>query len=203
MCLIVFLLHIAALEARASLLAQEGKKSACNAGDPGSIPGSGKSPGEGNGNPLQYFCLENSRDRGAWQATVHEVAKGQTRPHNWHTLGARLQFMGSQSRTRLSDWTELNWGARHNRIVCKILKYQWNGNPALVPQFLLEFSLPWLLKSLSLAVPATQPGRGKPLISLCPSQQTQIDPGSTRELTPLGVVLAPCRQMPRVHLAST
>ena len=42
----------------------DGKESACNAGDPGSISGSGRSPGEGNGNPLQYFCLENSRDRG-------------------------------------------------------------------------------------------------------------------------------------------
>ena len=44
----------------------DGKASACNEGDPGSIPGSGKSPGEGNGNPLQYSCLENSMDRGAW-----------------------------------------------------------------------------------------------------------------------------------------
>ena len=47
-----------------------GKESACNAGDPGLIPGSGRSPGEGNGNPLQYSRLENSMDRGAWQATV-------------------------------------------------------------------------------------------------------------------------------------
>ena len=52
-----------------------GKESACSAGDPGSIPGSGKSPGEGNGNPLQFSCLENPMDRGAWQATVHGVAK--------------------------------------------------------------------------------------------------------------------------------
>ena len=44
----------------------EGKVSACNAGDPGSIPGSGGSPGEGNGNPLQYPCLENPMARGAW-----------------------------------------------------------------------------------------------------------------------------------------
>ena len=44
----------------------DGKASACNVGDPGSIPGSGRSPGEGNGNPLQYSCLENSMDRGAW-----------------------------------------------------------------------------------------------------------------------------------------
>ena len=51
----------------------EGKESACNVGDLGSIPGSGRSPGEGNGNPLQYCCLENSMDRGAWWAAVHEV----------------------------------------------------------------------------------------------------------------------------------
>ena len=53
----------------------DSKESACNAGDPGSIPGSGRPPGEGNGNPLQYFCLENSMDRGAWQSTVHGVTK--------------------------------------------------------------------------------------------------------------------------------
>ena len=48
--------------------------SACNAGDLGSIPGSGRSPGEGNGNPLWYSCLENPMDGGAWWATVHRVA---------------------------------------------------------------------------------------------------------------------------------
>ena len=53
----------------------DGKESACNAGDPGLIPGSGLSPGEGNGSPLQCSCLKNSMDRGAWQALVHEVAK--------------------------------------------------------------------------------------------------------------------------------
>ena len=50
-----------------------------NAGDPGSIPGSGRSPGEGNGTPLQYSCLENPMDGGAWWATVHGVAKSWTR----------------------------------------------------------------------------------------------------------------------------
>ena len=53
----------------------DGKESACNAGDLGLIPKSGRSPGKGNGNPLQYSCLENSMDKGAWQATVHRVAK--------------------------------------------------------------------------------------------------------------------------------
>jgi len=51
----------------------DGKASACNAGDPGSIPRLGRSPGEGNGNPLQYSCLENSMDGGAWWATVPGV----------------------------------------------------------------------------------------------------------------------------------
>ena len=54
------------------------KESACNAGDPGLIPGLGRSPGEGNGNPLQCSCLENPMDRGAWQATVHGVTKSWT-----------------------------------------------------------------------------------------------------------------------------
>ena len=57
----------------------EVKASACNAGDPGSIPGSGRSPGEGNGNLLQYSCQENLMDGGAWLATVHGVAKSRTR----------------------------------------------------------------------------------------------------------------------------
>ena len=52
-----------------------GKESACNVGDPGLIPGSGRSPGEGNGNSLQYSCLENPMDRGAWRATVYGVIR--------------------------------------------------------------------------------------------------------------------------------
>jgi len=55
----------------------EGKESACIAGDQGLIPRQGRTPRGGNGNPLQYSCLENSMDRGAWQATVHGVAKSQ------------------------------------------------------------------------------------------------------------------------------
>ena len=62
-------------------MAQVVKNSPANSGyirDAGLIPGSEKSPGEDNGNPLQYSCLENPMDRGAWRATVHGVAKGQT-----------------------------------------------------------------------------------------------------------------------------
>ena len=66
----------------------EVKVSASNAGDLGSIPELGRSPGEGNGNPLWYSCLENPMDRGAWWAIVHGVAK---------------------SRTRLSDFTSLHY----------------------------------------------------------------------------------------------
>ena len=67
----------------------DGKESTCNASDPGSIPGSGRSPGGGNDNPLQYSCLENSLDRGAWQATynpwdhtTHGVTKNRTQLNN-------------------------------------------------------------------------------------------------------------------------
>ena len=56
-----------------------GKESSCSAGDTGSIPGSGGSLGGGHGNPLQYSCLENPTDRGAWWATVHSVSKSWTR----------------------------------------------------------------------------------------------------------------------------
>ena len=70
-----------------------GKESACNAGDPGLIAGSGRSPGEGNVNPLQYSCLENPIERGAWQATVHGIARVRhdlgTIPHH-HTQWEKL-----------------------------------------------------------------------------------------------------------------
>ena len=56
----------------------DGKASACCVGDPGSIPGLGRSSGEGNGNPLQYSCLENPMDQGAWWAMVHRVSKSRT-----------------------------------------------------------------------------------------------------------------------------
>ena len=56
----------------------DSKEPTCNAGDLGSIPGPERSPGEGHGNPLQYSCLENPMDRGAWRAIVHGVAKSRT-----------------------------------------------------------------------------------------------------------------------------
>ena len=75
----------------------EVKASACNVGDLGSISGSGSSPGEGNGNPLQYSCLENPKDGGAWWATVHGVAKSQTRLSDFTSLHfTSLAFSWSQ-----------------------------------------------------------------------------------------------------------
>ena len=77
----------------------DSKESACNVGDPGSIPESGRSPEGGNGNLLQYSYLENPMDRGAWQATVYGVSKGWTRLNDFHfPLGLTglisLQFKG-------------------------------------------------------------------------------------------------------------
>ena len=60
----------------------DGKESACSEGDLGSIPQLGRSPGEGNSNPLQYSCLENAMDRGAWWAIVHGTAKSWTQLSN-------------------------------------------------------------------------------------------------------------------------
>ena len=68
-------------------LVADGKASACKAGDLGSIPGLGKSPGEGNGSPLQQSCLENLMDGGTWQATVHGVAK------SWTQLSHSASFL--------------------------------------------------------------------------------------------------------------
>ena len=75
-----------------------GKESACSAGDPGSIPGSGRYAGEGNGNPLQYSCLENPLDRGAWQATVCGVAKSRTRLSNFTLIGMVLNWTFSNKK---------------------------------------------------------------------------------------------------------
>ena len=70
----------------------DGKEPACHVGDPGSILGSGRSPGEGNGNPLQYSCLENAMDRGAWWATFHGVAELDTTDTNTFTLHTYILF---------------------------------------------------------------------------------------------------------------
>ena len=74
----------------------------------GSTPGSGRSPGQGNGNPLQYYCLENSMGRGAWQAIVHGVAKSQTRLVRMHiqnkTIENKETITKEQLRKHLSSF---------------------------------------------------------------------------------------------------
>ena len=67
----------------------DGKESTCNVGDLGSIPESGRSPGRGHGNPLQYSCLGNPMGRGAWQATVHGVAKNRTWLSGFYSLSGQ------------------------------------------------------------------------------------------------------------------
>ena len=74
----------------------EVKASASNAGDPGSIPGLGRSPGEGNGNPLQYSCLENPMDWGAWWAAVHGVTKSWTWLSDFTYLQCLLKMFTEQ-----------------------------------------------------------------------------------------------------------
>ena len=72
----------------------DGKESACNVGDPDSIPGSGRSPGEGNGNPLQYFCLDNnSTDRVAWQATVYGILRSWTQLRGGSVVFLKYKFI--------------------------------------------------------------------------------------------------------------
>ena len=93
----------------------DGKASAYNAGDPGLIPGLGRSPGEGNGNPLQYSCLENLIDRGAWWAAVHGVTK------NWTKL-SNFTFNGETDiENRLMDMRREEGRVRYmERVICKL-----------------------------------------------------------------------------------
>ena len=83
------------------------KESACNAGDQGSVPGLGRSPGEGNGNSLQYSCLENSKDRGAWQATIQGVAELDTDFSVQHWKPKKEQSNASDSEEKLISSPEL------------------------------------------------------------------------------------------------
>ena len=88
----------------------DGKASAYNVGDLGSIPASGRSPTEGNGNPLQYSCLENPTHGGAWWAIVHGVAKSQTRPSNFTATAAAKSLQ--------SCLTVQRYGQQPSRLLC-------------------------------------------------------------------------------------
>ena len=96
--------------------------SVCNAGDAGdmdSIPGLGRSPGEGHGNPLRYSCLENPMDREAWRATVPGVTKSRTQASDWaqtHKQGARIQEAWLLTLPWSSDWWYLGWRFSESKI---------------------------------------------------------------------------------------
>ena len=115
-----------------------GKASAYNAGDPGSIPGSGRSPGEGNGNPLQYSCLENPMDGGAWQATVHGVAKSRTWLSDftftsWHVYSGPNFYKKSHQPRR-----QINVGTALRDLKVK----PWNSSSRAIRRNIEEISYP-------------------------------------------------------------
>ena len=84
----------------------DSKASAYNVGDPGLIPGSGRSSGEGNGNPLQYSCLENPMDRGAWWATVHRVSKTESHLTNHSDLAINEETVEAELK-KFTEETEI------------------------------------------------------------------------------------------------
>ena len=112
----------------------DGKASVYNAGDPGSSPGLGRSPGGGNGNPLQYYCLENPMDRGAWQATGQGVAKSRTRLSDFthftiDSLGLLSGSMVKNSPAQVEDA-----GDRFYPWVRKIpWRRRWQPTPVFLP----------------------------------------------------------------------
>ena len=103
-----------------------------DARDAGSIPGSEKPPGEGNGNPLQYSCLRNPMDRGAWWATFHGVTKSQTRlsthAHTWNRI------MDTERRLVVAngEGCERGWGLGIGISRCKLQDREWINNKGLL-----------------------------------------------------------------------
>ena len=134
----------------------DGKASAYNAGDLGSIPGSGRSPGEGNGNPLQYSCLENPMDLGAWWATIHGVAK---------------------SRTRLSDFCCVCLGTESPGAL-------FSGG--LVFQFVCRFQRYWAKKSTvrprACSVSSFSQSSGRFLLPFLPTKCMNMEPRSCSQI---------------------
>ena len=107
------------------------KESACSAGDLGLIPGSGRSPGEGNGNPLWYSCLENHMDRGAWQAAIHRVAESDTTEQLTH-FG---QYMASQV-VLVVEGPPANAGDIRDMVRSQVSKIPWKRARQPTPVFL-------------------------------------------------------------------
>ena len=113
-----------------------GKESACNAGDLGSIPGSGRSLGEGHGNPLQYSCLENPMDRGAWWATVHGVTKVghdlETKPPPpRHNMGFPSDSAGKEPACDAGDTGDVGSAPQVGKIPWR---RKWQPTPVVLPE---------------------------------------------------------------------
>ena len=118
----------------------DSKESACNAGDPCLIPGMGRSPGERNGNPLQYSCLENSMDRGVWLATVHGVAKSWTWLSNYAYFYIYI-YTHTHTHTHIDDKAYIaNWilHIKTRRLSYKLLFWSSSSKAYVFPlwQFL-------------------------------------------------------------------
>ena len=99
------------------------KNPPASAGDTGSIPGSGRSPGEGNGNPHQYSCLENPTVRGAWQATVYGVARVR---HNWAPKPPRPIFLPRKSHGQRSLIDYSLWVHKESDTTYRLSKNSWH-----------------------------------------------------------------------------
>ena len=128
----------------------DGKESTCDAGDRGSIPGSGRSPREGNGNPLQYSCLENAMDRGAWRATVNGVAESRTHLSNQH-FHFQTQQMRKWLVASLTESSPVFWGwfACYHYHIARIIKsiYAIKCRKESTPMFCI-INIEWALLHL-------------------------------------------------------
>ena len=99
----------------------DGKEPACHVGNLSSIPGLGRSPGEGNGNPLQYSCLENPVDRGAWQATVHGVAESDMTEQQTQTKQTQCKNLLDPHSDLFTVYIQFQWiylfpSPKHNEL---------------------------------------------------------------------------------------
>ena len=127
----------------------DGKESVCSVGDPGSIPGLGRFPGEGNGYPLHSSWLENPKNRGAWWVTVHRVAKNWTWLSNWHYTTTHSSTLAWRI-----PWTEDPGGLQIMRS--KRVRHDWVTNTFtyIIRPFLCQL---WFLRLLQLAHPPRFP----------------------------------------------
>ena len=124
----------------------QGKEFACNARDPSSIPGSGRSPGGRNGNPLQYSCLENPMDRGAWRVTVHGLQRVRHDCSNWASRGLLLGLptLTRAQKLLLRDQSASECGSRTNKLAWLVTMCSY-----LTMTFLFISWMPFLFKLFS------------------------------------------------------